>query len=138
MPPLLLEKQAVPSDSLYNGDTLTYTLTLSGPGLNVWFCDSLPDTVHYVSNSLTSTVIPMAVYSPTIRAITWQGILRANIAQVIRFQVMLDITGTVSLSLSVPIVNTAWLIDKGSAKSVSATVVVNGRRFYLPIIMLNR
>ena len=138
MPPLLLEKQAVPNDGLYNKDALTYTLILSGPGLNVWFHDPLPDAVHYVSSSLTSTVIPMAVYSPTIGTIVWQGILCTDTAQVIRFQVRPDITGTGSLSLSVPVVNTAWLTDTGSGKSVSTTVIVNGRRVYLPIIMRNR
>jgi hypothetical protein len=65
----------------------------------------------------------------------WQGTTPTDTAQVIRFQVTAGITGTGSLSLSLPIVNTAWLTDTESGWSVSATVIVNGYYLYLPLIL---
>jgi len=131
MPSPLLHKQATPSDGLRNNDTLTYTLTLSGPGLSVRLWDPLPANVHYITASIT----PPAVYSPTVRAIVWQGTLPTDTVQVVRFQVTPGITGTGALSLSQPIVNTAWLTDTYSGFGVSATVIVNGQRIYLPLVL---
>jgi len=131
MPCPLLDKQAAPSDGVRNNDTLTYTLTLSGPGLNVRLWDPLPASVHYITDS----VAPPAVYSPTVNAVVWQGTLPIDTVQVIRFQVTPGITGTGSLSLSLPIVNTAWMTETESGASVSATVIVNGWRVYLPLAL---
>lgn len=75
-----------------------------------------------------------AVYSPTASAIMWQGTLPADTEQTVRFQVTPIITATESLSLSVPIVNTAWLTDAENDRSVSSTVIVNARHAYLPLI----
>jgi hypothetical protein len=130
MPSPHLTKQAAPADGLRNNETLTYTLTLSAPGLSVLLWDSIPANVHYITGSVT----PPAVYSPTVRAVVWQGTLPTDTVQVIRFQATPGITGTEALSLSLPIVNTAWVTDTESGRSVSATVIVNGWRFYLPLI----
>jgi uncharacterized repeat protein (TIGR01451 family) len=144
-PPLALYKQATPSDGLRNNDTLTYTLTISGPGLNVRLWDPLPPSVRYVPGSITDTIgvvsgtlkLPAAVYSPTAHAVLWQGMLPTDTVEVIRFQVTRGITGTGSLSLSLPIVNTAWLTNTDSGWSVSDTVIVNGYRRYLPLVMID-
>ncbi len=136
-PPLSLNKWATPSDNVRNKDLLTYTLTISAPGLSVRLWDLLPSTTRYVSGSITSTLTPPAIYSPTIRAVVWQGMLPLHTPQVIRFQVTQGITGSASLSLSLPTVNTAWLTDTESGDSVSATVIVNGWRVYLPLAVRN-
>jgi len=136
--PLALSKQATPIDGLLNSSTLTYTLTISAPGLNVRLWDELSPNVHYVIGSITSTLTPAAIYSPTARAILWQGTLPTDTVQTVRFQVTPGITGTAVLSLSQPIVNTAWLADTQDSRSVSATVIVNGSHIYLPLITLNR
>jgi hypothetical protein len=39
--------------------------------------------------------------------------------------------------LAQPFLNTAWLTDVVSSFGVSATVIVNGRRVYLPLMMGN-
>ena len=141
MPPLLLEKQATHSDGLRNNDTLTYTLTLSGSGQTVRLWDPLPANVCYITNSITSTLTPPAVYSPTVEAVLWEGTLPTDTAQVVRFQVTPGITGTGAFSLSQPIANTAQLIVMAgteSDRSVSATAIVNGWRVYLPLVVRNR
>ncbi|MDY7080602.1 MAG: hypothetical protein SXV54_27285 [Chloroflexota bacterium] len=137
-PPLSLGKQATPDDNVRNNDILTYTLTLYGPGLSVRLWDPLPDAVYYVTGSITGTIVPAASYSSTAKAIVWEGTLPTDTVQTIRFRVTPGITGTGSLSLSFPIVNTAWLTCTESGRSVSALAIVNGRRVYLPLVVRSR
>jgi hypothetical protein len=134
LPPLSLEKQASPSSGLRNEDALTYTLTLSGPGLPVQLWDPLPEVVQYITGGVTGTVDPPAVYSPTVHAVTWAGTLPTDAVTTIHFQVTPHITGSVPLSLTPPIVNTAWLTDAQYGRNISATVIVNARRVYLPLV----
>jgi hypothetical protein len=133
--PLSLDKQATPDNGLRNGDVLTYSLTLHGPGLNARLRDPLSPLVHYISNSITSAVTPTATYSPTAHAVIWEGVLPTNTVGAIRFQVTPGITGAGALSLALPIINTAWLTDTESGWSVSATAIVNGWRIYTPLIL---
>ena len=137
LPLLDLDKQVTPTSDLHNNDTLTYTLTLFGPGLDVTLWDPLPPGVHYVSSSLGGSLTLPPVYSPTLHAITWQGTLPTDTVQVIRFQVTPAVDGTGSLSLALPIVNTAWLTDTASGASVLDRVIVNGWRVHLPLMSRN-
>jgi hypothetical protein len=127
-----LSKQAFPSDGLRYGDFLSYTLTASGPASSVQLWDPLPHNAIYISGSITSAIAPPAVYSPTAGAIIWQGALLTDTVQTVRFQVV--ITGGTLLSPSLPIVNTAWLTDTEHDIDTSATVIVNARHLYLPLI----
>jgi hypothetical protein len=135
MPPLFLDKRATPERGLRGNDTLTYTLTFSGPGLSARLWDPLPPSLHYVPGSLGGTVTPAAIYSPTAHAITWQGTLPTDTASLLRFQVTPGVSGTGSLSLLLPIANTAWLTDMQNGRGVSATAIVNGQRIYLPCVV---
>jgi hypothetical protein len=136
--PFSIEKEADPRNDLHSSDTLTYTLTFIGPGVSVHLFDPLPDNVHYVSGTLTSTLTPAAVYSPAAKAILWQGNVPTNIAQQISFQITPTVTTSGSLPLAPPIVNTVWLSDTTNKKTVSATVIVNALYVYLPLIDRNR
>jgi len=127
-----LDKQAISGSHLYPGDTFTSTLTLVSPGTNVYSWDPLPDAVHFVHGSITGTLVPPAVYSPTAHAIVWQGALLTDTAQTLGFRVTPGITVTKALSTPLPIVNTAWLTTTESGRSVSAIAIVNGYYFYLP------
>jgi hypothetical protein len=131
--PLFLDKQATPQDGLRNADVLTYTLTISGPDMSVRLWDPLPTNVIYVTGSLTSTITPAPVYSPTAHAITWEGTLPAEGTVVIHFQVTPDTTGA-PLDPAPSIVNTAWLTDVVYDRSISSTCIVNPKRTYLPLI----
>ena len=91
----------------------------------------LPDNVTYI----TSSVTPPAIYSPTVRAIVWQGTLPTDTVQVIHYQVTPSISGTAVLSLTPLIVNTAWLTDTEYARGVSAIAIVNGWYFWLPLVL---
>jgi hypothetical protein len=133
--PLILHKQAAPIDRVRNNALLTFTLTLFGPDAPLRLWDPLPFNLRYVSGSLTSTLAPLAVYSPTARAVLWQGRLPTDTVPLVRFQVTPGISGTGSLSLPLPIANTAWLTDTHSGVGVSATALVNPRRLYLPHVV---
>ncbi len=135
LPPLLLDKQAAPTDGLRNNETLTYTLTLSGPGLDVRLWDPLPSGVYYITASLTGTLSPSAVYSSTAHAVYWEGTLPTATAGMVQFQVTPGLSGTVALSPSLPIVNRAWLTDTVYSRMVSATFIVNSRCVYLPLTL---
>jgi hypothetical protein len=132
LPSLSLTKTATPVDDLTIDDTLTFTLALSGAGRTVALWDPLPMNVDYVPGSGTSRIPPAVVYSPTARAITWQGVV-SDSGQIIRFQVKpREFVGTGSLSL--PIVNTAWVTDTTYGRSALSTVIVNGWHVYLPLV----
>ncbi len=130
---LVFRKQADPVDNLRNNDPLTYTLTLLGPVWEARVWDPLPSLVRYIAGSITGTVTPTAVYSPTAHAVVWQGKVPTDTVQTIQFRVTPGITG--SLSMSMPIVNTAWLTATESGRGVSATVIVNGHYLYLPLML---
>ncbi len=133
--PMALSKEAEPQTGLHQGDTLNYTLTLDAPGLHVSLWDPLLPGISYVSDSISSTLLPVAVYSPSINAVIWEGTLPNSNTQTIHFQVIANGLDTGSLSL--PIANTAWLTDTDNFRSLSAIVIVNGAKSYLPIISKN-
>jgi uncharacterized repeat protein (TIGR01451 family) len=122
-PFLSLDEQSYPRTGVSSGETVTYTLALYGPGLEVLLVDPLPAGVAYVAGSLT----PPAIYNPTSNAIVWHGILPTDTSQIVSFQVTLTLSGT-------PLANTAWLTDVASRVVVSSTAIVNARRQYLPVV----
>jgi hypothetical protein len=124
-PPLVLHKEVTPRDDLHIGSTLTYTLTLSNPGASVRLWDPLPSVVRHISGSITGTITPIPVYSPTAHAITWQGILPTDTIQAVRFQVTPVVTVVRSLTAPLPVANNAWLTDTDNHRFISATATVN-------------
>lgn len=129
LPLLNLDKNVSSINNVQVGDTLTYTLTLTGSGVTVELYDSLPDHVNYMTGTLTYP----AIYSPTIHAVMWQGIL-SDTAQVFQYQVMPTTGQAGDPTLSIPIVNTAWLTDTEYARAAYDLVIVNGWRSYLPLV----
>jgi hypothetical protein len=128
--PVSVSKRAEPTQGLQRNGIVTYTLTVDGPNRTVRLWDPLPTNVSYVAGSVT----PPAVYSPTARGVFWSGSLPTDTATVIRFSVTPRMTGTGSLSLSQPVVNTVWVTETESGNVISATVIVNGWQLYLPLI----
>jgi hypothetical protein len=129
LPPLSLDKRLAPRDTVYSGDTVTCTLTLSGAGLSARLWDPLPNAMQYVTNSVTAP----GFYSSTVDAIVWTGTLPTNTNQLIQYQV--TITDPRTSPLAPTIVNTAWLTDTVYERSVSAAGFVNGQNVYLPLVV---
>ena len=133
-PNLYLNVQASPGQPVHNHEPFTYTLTLAGPGLNVHLADPLPHNVQYLSDSLTSTLTPAPAYHPLTRTVTWQGTLPGDGASLVQFRVTPASTGTGSLALAEPIVNTAWLTDTERKTGIWTAHIANGRTLHLPVI----
>jgi hypothetical protein len=131
--PLLVEKRAEPREGVEPGATVTYTLKMSGPGLSVRLLDPLPDLVEYVPGSISSAGAPGAVYSPTLRAITWQGELSESTAT-IRFQVKLVELEPGSGVPPPVVVNTVWVFEDLTGARAEASASFNGWSIYLPVV----
>lgn len=116
-----LDKHASPQCIVSKRPVLTYTVALTGPGENLRLWDPLPNNTVYIPGSLTGTVTPPASYSPTDRAVIWEGDVPADTVQTITFQVIPDIPSPL---ISIPVVNTAQLTDTVTGKNISATAIV--------------
>ncbi len=127
--PLALDTAVSPIAEVQADDIMTYTLTFSAPELNVQFWNPLPDTMTYITGTLTTP----AVYSPTAHAISWQGTLLANEDMTFQFQATSALSGT---ELIPPLVNTTWLTETTTGEGISRTQIVNGKLRWLPIINL--
>lgn len=127
---LMMSTETSSKDNILIGDTFTYTLTFSGPDEHEsMLLAPLPDNALYVANSVTAP----AIYSPTARAIVWQGSLY-TVPTTITYQVSL--TDTIgSLTPTPTIISTAWLTDTAYSKVISVTTIVNGEYVYLPLLM---
>lgn len=130
LPLLALEKEASPLENVPVGEPLTFTLTLTGSDAPVELLDPLPGHVAY----LTGTLTPPAVYSPSLHAVLWQGVL-TDTGQVFQYQVMPTVGQTGDPALSIPIVNSAWLTDTLYNRAAFDMVIVNGWRLSLPVMI---
>lgn len=129
--PPKLEKKVTPQNDVHPGEPVTYTLNVSAPWRSVLVTDTLPAQVEYVTGTLSTTIAPSAVYSPTARAILWQGTLTDTL-QTIRFQVLVANSGDPA---STPLVtNTALLSDPEHGRRASALAILNGWNIYIPFI----
>jgi len=120
--------------TVQSGDALTYTIVLrnaGGPFSNtVRLTDTLPAGLIYVTDSFTATLGTLdASFAPTL---TWHGNLSAT--NVI----------TLTLAVTVSAVNTQTIrnivtLDPGISVPFerSATIIVNGFRVYLPLVVRN-
>jgi uncharacterized repeat protein (TIGR01451 family) len=128
LPPLLLRFQVAPANDILVGDSLTYTITASAPGLEVEIWNPLPDGVTYVPGTLKPA---SAVYSATARAISWRSTLGGD-EQSLEYQV--EALGEPGEPMP-PVAATAWLYDRLYGRTTSATVIANGLHMYLPATM---
>jgi hypothetical protein len=131
---LSLHKEATPGQGVAVGQPVTFTLTAIGPGLAAELWDPLPANVALVSGTLTGTLEPAPVYSPTAHAVGWHGTLPLTQGQVITFRVTPVSSGTGTLVGAPPFANTVWLREVPKGGWISSTVIVNELRFYLPLV----
>jgi len=127
--PASLKLEVEPHAGVQNGDALTYTASIYGPYLDLQSWVFLPAQIEYVENSVT----PPAVYSPTLRAIVWQGQTDVITPQVIQFQGVVSTTDTGTIPV-LPFANVAQLTDDFD-RTVYSVVIINPYRFYLPVLV---
>jgi uncharacterized repeat protein (TIGR01451 family) len=115
-----------------SGETLSYSIVLRNAGgaftHTLRLTDVVPSGLNYVPGSLAATLgTPDASSAPTLK---WSGVMSSTTAVTITFGV------TVTEVLTKPITNVA-AIDPGYGAPFTrtATVVVNGMRTYLPLVL---
>lgn len=110
-----------------HGDTLRYTITLSGAGRPVTMTDTIPTGGAYVPGS--AQVAPATgSLTADATAVRWSGVAAAGV------QVRLTFAVTVTTTAPRALINRAVADDGQQVTTQSATTVVNGRRLHLPVV----
>jgi hypothetical protein len=126
-PVAALSKQVWPMD-VTNEDVVTYTLSWLGTGQALTMTDTLPNGLSNPGAIIASS--GNANYNPGVRQVVWIGTPSAGQAVTVTFLATVQISGPLFLH------NTAALIaDSGVASSDTATILIDGRRVYLPLVM---
>ncbi len=125
-------KSVAPSRPV-TGDRLNYTLVLRNPGPDlpgVRLTDTLPSVLSFVPDSLVASE---GAAGEAGGVITWAGTVAAGRSVTVAYAATVDEgIGTAVLAL----VNTARIDDgEGNLLERRATVVVNARALYLPLIL---
>jgi hypothetical protein len=90
-------------------------------------------------NSLTSTLSPAPVFSPTANAIVWQGIAPTNTMGTIGYAIaptttLVEASDAINANaLAPPFVSTARLTWPGYAYGTTRKVIINGQTIHLPL-----
>lgn len=114
------------------GDHVTYTVVLrnaNGPMTRtVFFTDVIPDGLLYVSETLTATT---GVVSDTMApALYWSGVLTPTPVVTITYAVAVSETESQLIENAAVIV-----VPDYQVLTRTAGVLINGRRFYLPLVL---
>jgi uncharacterized repeat protein (TIGR01451 family) len=119
------------------GGILTYTVRIANSGgrlsSTAAMTDVLPEGLDYLTNTLAATLGMAWVDSDVAPAsLHWRGVMDDIPVAEIRYGVR------VRIDAGMAVLNTAW-IDDGLGKVIgrSATILVNSRTVYLPVILRN-
>ncbi len=124
-----LEKSANTAVADY-GQTIDYTVRMHGVGTLLTLTDTLPDTVAWVGNVGMSGTDVEPVYHSGQHRLTW------NDSPALGQQVLLTYTTRVQTLERQLSANVVELVDDlGNTDSATATVIVNPRRYYLPLLL---
>ena len=135
LPNLSTSSKTVSAGAVSTGDRITYTIRVVNTGSPLTstavMTDVLPAGLDYLAGTLTTTYGDALVkQGASTTSIQWQGLLSDTTVAEIRFGVRVNISDTSA------VINTAR-IDSSLTKTInrSATIIVNGLPFYLPIIL---
>lgn len=115
-------------------DVLTYTILLRNTGRSftdtVVLTDTIPIGLAYVPGSMTATSgTPSALAAPTLR---WTGVLSETRDVTITYRVMVTVPAGVARVIS----NTVTIAAPSIAPLTrTATIIVNGYKMFLPVIL---
>lgn len=116
------------------GDRVTYTIRVVNTGApltsTVIVTDVLPAGLDYLDGTVTATLGSAWVTSGGGLLIHWRGVMSDTPAVEIRYGVRVEASGTLALQ------NVAW-IGSGVTEVISrsATIIVNGKSCYLPVVV---
>jgi len=112
------------------GDVITYTIVLRSTGgplsASTRVTDTLPTGLNYVAGSFVATLGAVQATPPVLK---WSGVISATPV------VTLSYVTTVSVPGPIGLMNTAEIEYAGNSFNRTATVIVNGVKLYLPLIL---
>ncbi len=131
-------KTVFPTQSQF-GETVTYTLSVrntTGPlNIQAWLSDTLPTGLDYVSGSFSAT--GGATNDAGAPDLYWTGVLSPSPIVTLTYRAVVTYTqpGT-ETSVAATLHNVASISAEGAASiNVSATLPVNARSLYLPLVL---
>jgi uncharacterized repeat protein (TIGR01451 family) len=112
------------------GDVITYTIVLRSTGgplaTSTRVTDTLPAGLNYVAGSFVATLGTIQATPPVL---TWNGVISTTPVVTLTYVTTVTAPGPIGLT------NTAEIEYAGDAFSRTATVIVNGVKLYLPLIL---
>jgi len=116
------------------GETISYTLFVRGFTTTVQLTDRVPAGLSYLTDTLRATAGTVDDGSPPI--LRWSGTLSPTPVVTVTYAVTVNHTSTGTNVLPRVIRNTATAVAPGYETVTStATIIVNGHDFYLPLVM---
>jgi uncharacterized repeat protein (TIGR01451 family) len=112
------------------GDIVTYTISVVGTGASMTVTDRLPDGVTYVNDSATREP-QVGDLTASSDEIGWTGTLTKDTPLLITFGVEVVTTQPVAVT------NIAIVDDGVTSREYPVTLIANGHKIYLPLIMKN-
>ncbi|MBI5567541.1 MAG: PQQ-dependent sugar dehydrogenase [Chloroflexi bacterium] len=114
------------------GDTITYTIVVRSTGsplsTSTRVTDTLPAGLSYVAGSFTATLGAVQATPPVLK---WTGVISTTPVVTLTYATTVTAPGPIGLT------NTAEIEYAGDSLIRTATVIVNGFRVFLPVVLRN-
>nr|MBA3468556.1 hypothetical protein [Herpetosiphonaceae bacterium] len=113
-----------------HNEIVSYAINVVGTGSSVAVADMLPADLTFVPGSLSiaPATLPAPTYTPATTTVAWNAALPNSQTAVIVFQ------ASVNTSQRRAITNSATISSNSLIRTVSATIVANGLRTWLPAL----
>lgn len=111
-----------------HGDTLTYTVAVVGTGEPMTVTDAIPTGTTYVSGSAGQSPEGIGILQAGAEEIRWSGVLTLGFPLDITFGVTVDVTEPTAIR------NVAVVESGEEGYQLSAVVIANGFKLYLPTV----
>jgi hypothetical protein len=126
---LEVDQKRVTPGSASQGQTVAYTIQIVGDGAAASLSDTLPTDLALASGpSTTPASVPAATYDSATRTIAWSGAPADTVI------VQITYTATVVRATTGLIANTATVSHGGAPTSLTAVLVANPLRNFLPAL----
>ncbi|MBN2002830.1 MAG: DUF11 domain-containing protein [Anaerolineae bacterium] len=131
-------KTVFPAQSRF-GETVTYTISVrnaTGPlAIQAWLSDTLPTGLDYIPGSLTAT--GGTTNDAGAPALYWTGVLSPSPIVTLTYRALVTYTQPGSETIVAATLHNVATISAGGAEPahVSATLPVNAKNLYLPLVM---
>jgi hypothetical protein len=123
------DSKTVTPGAARQGQQATYTLQLVGDNTPASLSDVLPAGVSLAAGPATTPAsVPPATYNGATRTIAWSGSPPDTVVVKVTYTVTVDTATTVAIG------NTVTMTHNGTPKQLTAVLIANPRRSFLPVL----